>query len=92
MREFPPILWYSQYFIERDNNLDLGKLSLQVKTRSKSLNRIRLYFFSEQVLLFRNKFFGEFLILRWGSLWNLFLFRLLVHHLLSRLCLGRLTS
>ena len=92
VRELSPIFRYSQYFIERDNNLDLWNLSMQVKRRSRSLNRISLYLFLLQFLLFWNDFFGGFLILRWGSLWNFFIFRLLLYHFLSGLNLGRLTS
>ena len=92
MRELSPVFRYSQYFIERDSNLDLGNFNLQVKRRSRSLNKISLYFFPWQVFLFRNNFFGEFLNLRWGSHWKFFLFRLLLHHLLSGLSLSRLTS
>ena len=92
MREMSLVLRYSQYFIERDNNLGLRNLILQVKRRSGSLNRISLYFFPLQVPLFWNHLFGVFLILRWGNLWNFYLFRILLHHLLPGLKLGKLTS
>ena len=91
-RDLPPVLRNPQYFIEGDNNLDLRKLSLQVKRRSKSLNKISLYLFSLQVFLFGYTFFWEFFILGWGNLWKIFLCNLLLHHLSSGMTLGRLTS